>query len=440
MNFEFDKKYLKISLYVIFTVFVIRILDFIIGSIPGAYKSILSFLSSAVSILWPVIIALGIAYLLNTPTRAIEKLLNKKIKNNAICRSIAICVSYIVLIGIIISIVVGIYFMVGGQLSNNTNISNIVNYIQKYMTDANLSDINLTEQIEKLNIPFIEELAPKITIAFDWLQDFIKSLTVGIMDSIISLGSNLFTFIVSLILSIYLLFSSEYFLSLWNKAFFVIFRDKPVGISIKRGLKIINYTFTNYIKGQLIEAFFVMIMCYVVLFALDIDYAIVIAIISGLLNLVPYVGAFIGVILGGFMGLLTKGTWTAIWAVVCLIIVQQIDANILSPRVVGNKVGVHPAFIIIAITIGGSKWGLLGMLLAVPVTASFIMLVRLWYRNNFAEKYAAYKDVEDSLIFPHEVPEEEKPVKKVPFWKRAAAKARDIASGDDEEKKTKEKD
>jgi len=426
----FDKKYLKISLYVILTVFVIRILDFIITLIPMLSRNTFSFIGGALDLLIPVIIGLAIAYLLSGPVNYLEQLFHTKlrIKNKAICRTLGIILTYAVLVGIIAGIVIGIYFMIGGQVSNNTTISIIVKEISNYIKNGDLSESNITAQIEQLNIPFLGELESKITVLIEWLQDFIMSMVTGLMNFIISLGSNLFTFIISLVLSIYLLFSSEYFLSLWDKGFFIIFGKSRLGISIKRTLKIINYTFSNYIKGQLIEAFFVGVMCTGVLLVLDVDYAIVIGIMSGVLNLIPYIGAFVGSFVGAFMGFLTGGIWTAVWALICLIIVQQIDANILAPRIVGNKVGLHPAFILVAITIGGSQWGLLGMILSVPITASIISLVKVWYRNHFAEAFTKYKKTEEDLII---APIEEPTAKKERLWEKLKAKARDAAMDDD---------
>lgn len=408
MHFGFDKKYLKVSIYVIFTVMVIKILDMVINYIPAVSITAFTFLRAALSLLTPVILSLAIAYVLNWPTKALASLFQNKlhIKRKTVCRGLAIVVSYTAFIGIIVAIFLGIYYMIGGKIANNTSFSDIVHFYNTYLSEDKMNSDELAKQIDSLHISWLKDLTPKITVLVEWLQNFLQKLLSGVFDSLLSFGSNLFNLLIAFILSIYILYSADYFLELWDKLMFIIFKDSHLGHNLRRCLKVVNYTFSNYIRGQLIEAFFVAVMISVVLMLLGVDYALVIGIITGILNLIPYIGAFIGVLLATLMGLLTGGGWLAFWALICTEIVQQIDANILCPRIVGNQVGIHPAFILIAITIGGSKWGLLGMILAVPVTASLISLLKIWYRKDFASRYQNFKkqgteDVEAMLNNPH---------------------------------------
>lgn len=423
-KFNFDKKYLKISLYVVFTVFLIRIIDIILDAIPDVSIGAFSFTSAAFSLFFPIILGFIIAYLLNTPIRALERFFFTKchLKRQGICRALGIIITYVVLLGVIFGIIFGILSMLGGQISKN---SGVFALISDYVKEFGSSGTDLTAKIESMNIPFADVLAPRITDLATWLQGFIGELINSFADWILSLGSHVFSILISIILSIYVIYSQEFFLSIWNRAYYFVFRDKSIGLAIKRGLRIINYTFSNYIRGQLIEACFVAVLCSLVLVAFDVDYAVVIGVITGVLNLIPYIGATIGVILGAVMGFLTHGIWTAIWVLICLFIVQQIDANILCPKIVGNKVGVHPAIILIAITIGGSQWGLLGMILAVPVTASLITLLKLWYQRNYEAAYLKYEAIEEDLLFPEEPNDRPKDFN---LWRRFKNTAKNVAA------------
>ncbi len=422
-KFKFDKKYLKISLYVVLTVFLIRIVDSVLGVIPNLSIGAVSLAGTLFSLLFPIILGFIIAYLLIGPVRALERFFREKchIKRQGVCRALGIIITYLVLLGVILGMVFGILSMVSGQISKNSSIFGLISdYIKTIGSGA-----DLTAQVESMNIPFADVLGPRITELAEWLQGFIQDLVGDFANWILSLGSNMLSILISLILSIYVISSQEFFLSIWRRAYYFVFRDRPIGLSIKRGLRIINYTFSNYIRGQLIEACCVAALCSLVLVLFDVDYALVIGVITGILNLIPYVGSTIGVILGGLMGLLTHDGWTALWVVLCLFAVQQLDANVLCPRIVGNTVGVHPAIILIAITIGGSQWGLLGMILAVPVTASLITLLKLWYQRNYETSYQKFEEVEEDLLFPDE--EETRP-KEENFWKRFKNTAKSVAA------------
>ena len=224
-----------------------------------------------------------------------------------------------------------------------------------------------------------------------FVQNIVLSLVDGIGSFIFALGSNLFSMAISIILSIYILFSHEYFSSLWDKFFYIIFRHTKSGNVIRRSLHNINMIFSKYIRGQLIEASLVALLSSFVLLIVGVDYAIVIGIIAGICNLVPYIGPFVGIVLAGIISLFSGNLFTILGSVIGLLIVQQIDSNILCPKIVGDIVGLHPALIIIAITVGGNVAGLLGMLIAVPVGASIKVILGDWFAYFYQEKYDTYK-------------------------------------------------
>ena len=269
--------------------------------------------------------------------------------------------------------------------------SAIFNTVTDYFSNNTFSSDALKELITKKNIPFGDLIISQLDNITSFLQNLMISMVESIGNFIIALGSNIFSLMVSLILSIYVLFSHEYFSSIWERFFYVIFRKSKAGKVIKRSLHIINYTFSKYIRGQLIEASVVALLSTLVLTIIGIDYAFVIGIIAGICNLVPYIGPFVGIVLAGIVALFSGNIWLAVAAVIGLFIVQQIDCNILCPKIVGDIVGMHPGFIIIAITIGGNIAGLLGMLIAVPVGASLKTIISDWFDFYVKDKYETYK-------------------------------------------------
>ena len=395
MKLNLDKKYFKICKYLALTAVITYLLFRLIDSIPSFYDNFLDFIGSVFSICSPIIMGLIIAYLLFGPMKAIENfLMNRKHfpHNKTLCRGIGLTISYVSVLGLLISLFVGIYFMIGGQLSNSSTITTIINYVSDYFNNNSLSAESVQNFIHEKNLPFGDVIIKQLDSIAEFLQSLLLGLVNGIGEFIFALGSNIFSLVISIILSIYVLFSHEYFTELWNKIFYIIFRKTKVGIVVKRALHTINYTFSKYIRGQLIEAFIVAILSTIVLLIVGVDYAIVIGIITGICNLVPYIGPFVGIVLAGIIALFSGNIFTLLGAVIGLFIVQQIDCNILCPKIVGDIVGLHPAFIIIAITIGGNWAGLFGMLIAVPVAASIKTLCADWFNHFLKDKYEKYQE------------------------------------------------
>jgi predicted PurR-regulated permease PerM len=389
MKPKIDYKYLKICIYIVATAIVIYLAFVVIHSIPQISMGVVTFIKFAFRILKPLIIGLAFAYVLYSPTRAIERFFNNhkrlKIKSHKAQRIISICIAYIVIIGIIAAIVCGIYFMVGGQLSKNTTLSNIIEYISRYFKNSTISADSIENAITSLNIPFIDNF--DLSTIAEWLQKFFSAIINSSVSSVVSIGSNIFSILIAFVLSIYLLYDSDYFKLLWRKFFFMIFRHTKAGKIIKDALSVINVTFTSYIKGQLIDAVIVAILSTIALSIVGVDFAFIIGIISGIFNLIPYVGPIIGTIIAALIALLGGNPWTALWAIIAMVIVQQVDGNVLAPRIIGQNVGLHPLFIMIAIIIGGSRGGLLGMLIAVPILASAKQLLAIWYNNHFGQAF-----------------------------------------------------
>lgn len=404
MKPKFDKKYLKVSLYVIFTVILIYLATIIIDSIPDILSTARNLLTSAFHLLRPLIFALVFAYLLFPPTRFFEKLLAGRkhhfIKSLKKRRMISIVFCYLIVFGAIAGLMTGIYFMIGGQFSSNTTLEKIYDYIIKYFESNSFSQEELMRKLESLNLPFFNNLETYISQGIVWIQDFLTHLLNTFLSSVLSIGSSVFSLLVAFVLSIYLLYDTEYFISLWNRMFFLFFRNSAFGKKIRVALRMIDDTFSNYVRGQLIEALIVAVLSTIALLIVGIDYAFLIGIISGLFNLVPYIGPLIGTVLAAILGLIEGGFWQMLWAIVAMVIVQQLDSNIFQPKVVGHNVGLHPLFIMVAIIVGGSWGGLFGMLVAVPILASFKKMIALWYANHLEESYQI-RDCDP-------VPEEEK--------------------------------
>lgn len=385
MKIHFDKKLLKYSIYVTLTAIAIYLALTIMSNIGKIFTTTFNIIGAGLSLIKPLLIAIVIAYLLYPLTKIIENFLRTntlyKIKNQSVRRIIAIVSSYLLIIGIILALLWGIYFMIGGQLSKNTTITNIISDISLYLNTNSFSTSSIENTLKNLNIPFIDNLQPYIIEIVNAIQNYIM-INLGAMTSnIMSIGSSIASFFVAIIISIYILKDSEYFISLWKKLYYLIFRESRTGNKIEETFRLIHDVFSKFIRGQLLEAFFVGALSAIALSLVGIDYAIVIGLIAGICNMIPYVGPLVGTLLAAVMGLLSGRPIKVIYAVIAMLVVQQVDNNLLAPKIVGNSVGLHAVFTMMAIIIGGNVGGLIGMLLAVPVAASIRVLFNKWYEK-----------------------------------------------------------
>ncbi|MVX66003.1 AI-2E family transporter [Clostridium chromiireducens] len=385
MKIEFDKKLLKYSIYITITAVIIYIAFLFILNIGALFRTALNVGSYSIDLIKPLLIGIVIAYLLYPITRTIENFLEKskfvRIQNPSTRRTLAIIFAYLLMIGIFLGLLFGIYFMIGGQLSNNTTITNMAQHISLYLSNNSFSTDSIRATLNNLNNPLIDGVKPYITDGLVNLQKYIENNLGNMTSYIMSIGSSVATFFIALIISIYLLKDSEYFMDLWNKLYYLVFRKSAIGSNITYIFRVIHEVFAKYLRGQLLEAFFVGVLSTIALSIVGINYAFVIGIIAGICNMIPYVGPIVGTILAAIMGLLSGTPIKILYAVIAMLVVQQIDNNLLAPKIVGNSVGLHAVFTMLAILIGGNVGGLLGMLLAVPIAASFKVLFNNWYEN-----------------------------------------------------------
>ena len=385
MKIEFDKKLLKYSIYVTITAVIIYMAFLIIFNIGSLFKTTFDALSYLADLIKPLLIGIIIAYLLYPITRCIENFSEKnkvyKIQKASTRRVLAVILSYLLIIGIFLGLLCGIYFMIGGQLSNNTTITNMTQAISLYLSNTSFSTESIKKTLDGLNSSLVDTIKPYIIDAIVYLQKYIENNLGNMTSYIMSIGSSIATFFIALIISIYLLKDSEYFMSLWNKLYYLVFRKSNVGSKIAYIFKVIHEVFGKYLRGQLLEAFFVGALSAIALSIVGINYAFVIGIISGICNMIPYIGPVVGTVLAAIIGLLSGRPIKVLYAIGAMLIVQQVDNNLLAPKIVGESVGLHAVFTMLAILIGGNVGGLLGMLLAVPIAASFKVLFNSWYEN-----------------------------------------------------------
>ena len=161
-----------------------------------------------------------------------------------------------------------------------------------------------------------------------------------------------------------------------------------------------NEIFLKFLASQFLDAIVVGILVTIAMTIMGIKYAPLLGFFIGLFNMIPYVGAIIAVAISAVITLITGGLTQAIWMLIVVIILQQIDANIINPKIVGQSLKVSPLLVIFAITVGGAYFGMLGMFLAVPVSAVVRILVEDYVDFKLAEKIKKKKtEIESSKSY-----------------------------------------
>ena len=371
-----DWRYIKVCLYVVFTVGLLYVFYFILKNIDVVFSAFITAISSVLSALSPLFIGLFLAYLLSPLVDFIDQklmsrlFLNLKKKSSkkqqrllASRRTASIVVTYLIVVLVICVIIYFFAFLIIGQLAFES-LSGMLDNIIEYFVQYEDSFRDLTASIPSSGIEDkLQEAAADIA---SWISKHFSANSV--IHFIGNIGGGILNIVLGAVVSIYLIKDKDFFKGLWTKATTTLLPDKA-RFSLQRLLRDINQILSQFLRGQMIDALIIAILSSVGLTAIGLDFAVFIGCFAGLANVIPYFGPFLGMIPAVIVALLSGSFSQAILAVVVLFVIQQVDSNIIYPRVVGSSTGLHPVFILVAVTFGGYFWGIVGMLLAVPIAA-----------------------------------------------------------------------
>ena len=392
MNFfkiKINKKYFEISMYVIFTCIVIFLLSRFTDQLPAIAKTTGSALKWVGAILKPVIIGFIIAYLLFPMLEKLESLLQKikPLKKKKSVRGLAVALQgVIILVGLFI--IVSLLVSVITKQARAANSEDVIEGIKTYANSINELYRELIDRLDKLNINSAE-----IKSSVDTFTNNLGKYMLNLSSQLGSLANNLkdglATAFFALIFSIYFLLDMPKLKKYWGRVLGIILPEK-VKTTLDTLIKDADKVFSGYIRGQAIDAFMVGVVVSIVFSIIGIQYAIVIGLLIGLGNLIPYMGPIVGYSSIVIVGIATSDYKSMVIAAIALLIIQAIDGNLIYPKLLSTSVNIHPMIVIISLTVGASIGGLVGMIVAVPTGA----LVKVWFERliNIAEKRNVNKE------------------------------------------------
>ena len=221
--------------------------------------------------------------------------------------------------------------------------------------------------------------------------------TENVMTAIKSVGnvaSSLINTVIAFVVSIYMLAGREHLLRALRNFLSLFMRRRPLA-HLRNYSRRTGHIFSQYIYGAILDALIVGIAVSIGLLIFRVPYAVLLGMILGVMNLVPYFGAILGCVGIAFVALLTNGFPTALGVAIYIVVVQQIDANIVQPRIIGDSMGLRPFYVLLSITLFGGLLGLWGILLGPPLMAVIQMIVRDLYANRDKKKKKAAKEAEE---------------------------------------------
>ncbi len=324
------------------------------------FSEIKQWSANFLGIIMPFIIGIIISYILYIPVRNLEKLIKKVkfLRNKA--RVISVILMYIItaiIIVITINYIVPIICRSVVDFVNNFQgyYTIITNKINELPDDSFIKNETFTNAIKNIG---------EINIAEHVNMEKITKYAQGA----ISIATGIFNFFVSLIVSAYILLERAEIIGFARRLLGAIF-EKDTCKKIGKYFNRTNEIFLKFLASQLLDAIVVGVLTSIAMSILGVKYAVLLGVMIGIFNMIPYFGAIIAVVIATIITCITGGFSQAIWMVIIITILQQIDANIINPKIVGESLKISPLLVIFAVTIGGAYFGILGMFLAVPVVA-----------------------------------------------------------------------
>ena len=354
------KKWMSWFILAIFVITFYKLLD--------NFGMIASSIGRFINIITPFLMGLLIAYILYLPASRIENGLRKS-KNKIVskkARGLAILFSYIIaILVIIITINLILPPVIESIVELVTNFSGYYQGLLNQISTLPEDSIWKSEQVQSI-LDTIKNIDISKIINVDTIMQYAKG-AIGIATSI-------FDIFVMIIVSIYALAERSKILNFARRLTSAIF-DETTCKKIGKYFDDSNRVFFRFLSSQIIDAVLVGILATIVMSILNVRYAVLLGFMIGLFNIIPYFGAIVAVAIAILITIITGGLSQAIWMAIWVIILQQIDANVINPKIVGNSLEISPLLIIFSVTVGGAYFGVLGMFLAVPVAAVLKILV-----------------------------------------------------------------
>lgn len=374
MKFKWDHKYLYWGI----TAFLVIVLSISFFILIYNYRDIVTVLTKIVSILMPFIIGLSIAYLLcpimNFFERKVFLPLLKRLKLKKIDRSpriIALISTLIVAAALLLSL----FYMVIPQLVESIN--GIVGNLETYFNNFESWAASVVASNPMLQSILTDEFSDIGSVIMDWAKNnlfpqvnsILSNVTSGVIDAFVGI-KNIF---IGVIISVYTLYSKEKFGAQAKKLIYSMLPSKGANTIVSITHRS-HRVFGRFIVGKLIDSLIISMLCFVGMSIINLPFSLLISVIIGVTNIIPFFGPLIGAIPCALLILLVDPLG-CLYFVIFILLLQQFDGNILGPMILGDSTGLSAFWVIFAILLSGGLFGFLGMVVGVPAFSIIYSLI-----------------------------------------------------------------
>lgn len=366
------------------------------------YKSVLSFANYILWLINPLIVGLAIAFILNVCVRRIEKrfFVIPDQKCGRIWKCVRRPLSVLISLGIVAGIIVVILTMIVPEIKNASQM--LMTDFPSYWQDLQRIIDDITDQygMESFMLPSLEfneklfEDALKMLFKTDFSANTLGSaidMTSSVIDVTASIVTAVFNSIMGFVFAIYMLLRKETLARQAKQITYAFLPRKAADEALYIG-RLSNEMFSHFVTGQCTEAVIIGLLCLLGMSILKMPYATMISILVGFTALIPVFGAFIGTAAGAFLILMVQPI-KALWFVLFIIVLQQVEGNVIYPRVVGSSIGLPALWVMLAVLVGGTAGGVLGMLISVPLSSVIYCLIGRAAKMRLSEKKISVDDL-----------------------------------------------
>ena len=377
MKINWNNRYATIAMYAFLVICASILLYLGISQINLIEASISDFIGT----LQPFIIGGALAYLLNFILRFYEDYILshktfKKLKKSG-KRGIGLLLTYITA-----SIITYLFIQfVLPQLIES--IIGLVNNIPQYLNDLT----KVTNEIfDDLNLQpeYISLITDKFGEAITYIITLISNLVPVIGNFIVGATSSILNIIIGIIVSIYILIDKEKFMALGKKIVYAICSENKAKFILRLATQS-NMTFSRFIGGKILDSFIIGVLTFFILTIFKMPYVLLISVIVGVTNIIPFFGPFIGGIPAAII-ILFVSPIQALWFVIIIIVIQQIDGNIIGPKILGDSIGISAFWILFSLLVAAKFMGFVGMIIGVPLFAIFYSIIKEIIEDKLRKK------------------------------------------------------
>lgn len=343
-----------------------------------------AFWETLLGIVSPFVLGASIAFIMNVPMRPIERKLTF-IRSEGLRRTLAIILTLVA----VILVITGVILLLVPQITET--IQALIPKLTEFFLRVEAKVVGFLEANPEL-LKWVSDTTD--LKSFDWagllekavgmLKDSVSLIATGAFSAVGGVASALMNLVIGLVFALYCLARKEILARQGRRILYAFLPEKFSDETI-RVLRLTNSTFSNFISGQCLEAVILGALFAVAMAIAKLPYIPLVSVLIAVTALVPIVGAFLGCFLGAFF-ILVNDPWQALIFVIMFLVLQQIEGNLIYPKVVGTSIGLPGMWVLVAVTVGGDLMGIAGMLIMIPISSVLYTLLREFTNRRVEER------------------------------------------------------